>query len=82
MKRIKTETRPNWQQKAEKIGFLFHSLDDIYWDETAYYSFNYQQIEQLEKATNELYERCLETVEYIITEKKYDLLKINPDFIE
>jgi glutathionylspermidine synthase len=81
MKRKKLTARENWKQKAEEIGFLFHSLDDIYWDETACYSFNYKQIEQIEKATNELYEKCLEAVEYVISNKKYDLLQINPDFI-
>jgi len=81
MKRIKTQPRPHWQKKAEEIGFVFHSLDDIYWDESAYYTFNYQQVDQLERATNSLYQICLETVEQIISQKKYDLLKINPEFI-
>ena len=81
MKRIVGSTRDDWQRKVEDLGFHYHSMDGTYWDESAYYRFNYKQIDQIERATNELYELCLDAVRYVIKEKKYDLFKINPAFI-
>ncbi len=81
MKRISTDVRPNWQKKVEEIGFMFHTLDDIYWDESAYYEFSYSQIEELETATNKLFEMCLEAVQYVIDKKKYSLFHIPQKFV-
>ncbi len=80
MKRNKITPRNNWQAKVEQLGFGFHSIDVPYWDESVYYSFQDYEIEALEKATHTLYEMCLAAVEYVITNKKYDVFKI-PDFI-
>lgn len=64
MKRIKSLPRDNWQGIAESLGFSFHSIGGApYWDETAYYQFTLQQIEQdLEKPTEELHEMCMSLV--------------------
>jgi glutathionylspermidine synthase len=80
MERRSIQPRPNWQEKVESLGFGFHTLDSIYWDETAYYAFTLPQIETLEKATNELWEMCLEAVEYVIEQGLYEQFHI-PDFI-
>ena len=46
MKRISVAERANWRAYAEEVGFNFHTFDgEPYWDETAYYQFSLQQIE-------------------------------------
>lgn len=47
MKKIHCAERPDWQQTAESLGFLFHTIDgEPYWDERAYYQFTLEQIER------------------------------------
>lgn len=52
-----------------------------YWDESVYYSFNMNQVDVLEKATNELHQMCLETVQHIIDKKRYDEIHISKNAI-
>jgi len=81
MKRIPTPPRPDWQLKVEKLGFAYHTLDDTYWDESAYYQFSMAQVNELEAATAELYDMCLAAVQHVIDHDKYDLLQIPRRFI-
>lgn len=81
MRRIKCNIRDDWKKKVEEIGFGFHSLDDAYWDESAYYAFNMQQVEELEKATQELFDRCLDAVQHVIDHKLYHLFNIPAQYI-
>jgi len=82
MKRNVIQTRPNWQQKVEKLGFNYHTLDGAtYWDESVYYEFNYKQINTLEQTTNELYRLCLKAVDYVIKENLFDWFFIPEEFI-
>jgi glutathionylspermidine synthase len=64
MRRIACEERPDWRATAERVGFLFHTMDgEPYWDESAYYAFALQQIERdLEAPTAELDAMCGELV--------------------
>jgi len=82
MKRIITTARENWQKKVEDIGFIFHhTVEGLYWDESAYYTFDCRQAAILEKATNQLYKMCLRSAEYIIDNKMYSKLGIPEPFI-
>ncbi len=81
MKRIITTPRANWQQKVEELGFGFHTLDSTYWDESVFYEFSMQEIDVLEKASNELWEICLEAVQHIIDKKLYAQFHIPDWFI-
>jgi glutathionylspermidine synthase len=81
MKRHKTLPRNQWRKKVEELGFIFHTPDMPYWDESIYYTFNYAQIDILEKATATLYDMCLEAAEYIIENKLYSKLLIPDSFI-
>lgn len=81
MQRITSTPRYDWEKRVEEIGFGFHTLEDTYWDESAYYQFSMAQIEVLEKATAELFDRCLDAVQYVIDHKLYDQFHINPAFI-
>src|SRR5208283_3061062 len=62
-------------------GFSFHTGDDVYWDESAYYQFSSEEVDVLEDATTELFNRCLDAVQHIMDHKLYDLLKIDPRFV-
>jgi glutathionylspermidine synthase len=64
MQRITCEERADWRDTAQRVGFLFHTLDgEPYWDESAYYGFTLEQIERdLEAPTAELDGMCRELV--------------------
>ena len=76
MERIKSTPRPDWQSAFESRGLKWHTGQTPYWSEDAYYRFTTEQIDSLERATNELHERCLEAVQHVIDEKRYAELKI------
>jgi glutathionylspermidine synthase len=64
MRRIVCEERADWRDTAQRVGFLFHTLDgEPYWDESGYYGFTLEQIERdLEAPTAELDRMCGELV--------------------
>jgi|SRR5690554_5607708 len=67
MQRINSNERPNWREYAENVGFNFHTFDgEAYWDETAYYQFSLQQIEDdIEAPTEELHSMAMALVDDI-----------------
>ncbi len=81
MKRYKTLPRHQCRKKVEELGFIFHTPDMPYWDESIYYTFNYAQIDVLEKATATLYDLCLKAAEYVIENKLYAKLLIPDSFV-
>jgi glutathionylspermidine synthase len=81
MKRLKIIPRKNWQAKVEELGFSFHSLGDVYWDESTAYSFTMNEVLMLEEATNKLHQMCLDAVQHIIDKNLFNLLKIPQEFI-
>lgn len=78
MRRVQILERPDWREKVEPLGFLFHTTDGTtpYWNESAYYEFSAGEIERLEQATNELHEMCLQAVQHVIDEDRFADLKI------
>jgi glutathionylspermidine synthase len=83
MKRISVAERANWRAYAEEVGFNFHTFDgEPYWDETAYYQFSLQQIEDdLEAPTEELHQMTMDMVGDITrSEEMLTLLNIPRDF--
>jgi glutathionylspermidine synthase len=81
MERIKTSARNNWQALVENLGFGFHTTDVPYWDESAYYSFSLTEIEQIETATNTLWELSLKAVQHVIDNKLYRKFHIPENYI-
>lgn len=66
MIRLPIEERPDWRDKADEFGFKFHTMyDERYWCEDAYYQFSLAQIEEIEEATNEIHQMCLEVVDKV-----------------
>lgn len=58
------------------MGFLYHSAEEPYWNESACYEFHPREIDQLETATNVLQELCAEAVQTILDRDWFDRLKI------
>lgn len=72
MRREIRDPRPDWRRKVEALGFSFHTLEGApYWNESAAYVFEREEIEVLESATNELHRMCLECVERVISEGEF-----------
>ena len=62
----KLPVRENWQEKVEALGFTFHSLNNLYWDESRAYEFTMEEILRIEQATKTLHEMSLEAVQHIV----------------
>jgi glutathionylspermidine synthase len=83
MQRIRTSPRANWQTTVESQGFHFHSMDETpYWDESVYYHFTAEQIDQIEAATYDLEEMCLHAAQHVIDQRLYDRFQIPQAFVE
>lgn len=82
MRRVLIKPRENWQQRVEMVGLLYHSLDNTYWNESAYYEFELTQIDLLESATNTLHKMCLDAVQYVIDNNLFKRLAISDRFAE
>ena len=81
MLRIATNPRPDWPSIVESQGLLFHSIGgEPYWDESAYYLFEAAEIDQIEAATMELDELCLDAVEHVIKQGRLDEVGVPPTF--
>ncbi|MGX1924640.1 glutathionylspermidine synthase family protein [Vibrio sp. NH-7] len=72
MLRREIKERPDWKALAQRYGFGFHSMyDKPYWDESAFYQFNLQQIEHdLEAPTEELHQMCLSIVDKVLRDEQ------------
>ncbi len=68
--------RAHWRDDCEAIGFAYHSIDGVYWDESRCYRFTADEIDTLEAATGELHARCLDAAEHIVTHNRFDALAI------
>lgn len=67
--------RTGFEQYHEKIGFNYHNVacedGEPYWSEGVGYEFTLAEIETVEAATQELHDRCMETVGAIIESGDY-----------
>jgi len=72
MQRQKFTARPDWQFKAEAVGFTWHHPDgEVYWDETAAYQFSMAEIEDdIEAPTAELHAMCLDLVDEAVKSER------------
>jgi len=82
MERGLVKERRNWQKIVEKQGFIFHSVEGKYWDESACYAFTKKEIFAIEKATKELFDLCMKAVQYILDKHRLDEFAIPPAFHE
>lgn len=84
MKRVPQIVRPNWRERCDEAGFTFYDLPseggEPYWRESAAYEFSYQQIETIEQATKELFDRCMDAVEFIVRHNRFAEFGIPKEF--
>jgi glutathionylspermidine synthase len=72
VERIGIAPRPDWQAKADALGFDWHTVptpDDpigAYWDESAYWRLTAAQVDVLEAASEELHTMCIAATEAAI----------------
>lgn len=87
MQRLKIRERPGWRERASEFGFHFHTMyGEPYWDESAFYQFTLQQIEQdLEDPSAELQQMCMAVVEKVVADEywlqKFQIPEAHWDFI-
>ncbi|HVI43432.1 MAG TPA: glutathionylspermidine synthase family protein [Chitinophaga sp.] len=80
MQRFNITPRNNWQHAVEQLGFGFHTTDVPYWDESAYYAFDMEEITMIENATQEMWDMCLGAVQHVMDNNLYHLFSI-PEWI-
>ena len=81
MRREDRVPRIDWPSKVEDLGFHFHSIDGVYWDERAAYRFTSAQVDKLELATGELQSRCIDAATKVIEGGDYSRFHIPEAFI-
>lgn len=82
MQRESLKPRADWQAQFENIGFHFHSLDGVYWDESACYRFSSSEIDMIEEATWKLHELCIQAVDHVIAKRAFKPFALPDWFIE
>ncbi len=82
MQRIAVTPRPDWQAKVEALGLVWHTAAGApYWNESAAYSFTLGEIEQIERATADLYAMFLNAGDYVVQNRLFSRFGI-PDWCE
>jgi len=71
MQRIAIKPRQDWQNKIKEQGFLFYDLVAYYQEDRAYV-FTLDEVNQIELATNKLFEMCMDVVAYVIEHELWD----------
>lgn len=70
MRRLTLTPRSDWRTKAEEVGFVWHSTDATYWDESAAYAFTLDEIDDdLEPAAETLHAMCLDLVREAVADE-------------
>ncbi|WP_159636388.1 glutathionylspermidine synthase family protein [Sphingobacterium composti Ten et al. 2007 non Yoo et al. 2007] len=68
---------PNWESRLESIGYGYHTLGGVpYWVDDYYYEIRARDADLIYKATTELWDMCLQAVEYVIQNKLYSKFHI------
>ena len=83
MRRVTAPPRMNWVRDVEELGFTYHTIDgDLYWNEAGWYEFSLAEIEELEAATNTLHEMCLQAVQVVLDDDRFEEFQIPVAFRE
>lgn len=80
MQRLTVAPRPNWRERVEELGLVWHSAGGRpYWDESACYAFSLSQIERIERAAAELHDMFLVAGQHVLDRDLLSRFGI-PDF--
>lgn len=83
MRRVEASSRANWRREVEELGFTYHTIDgELYWDEAGWYEFSLAEIEKIEAATNTLHALCLQAVQVVLDQDRFDEFRIPTEFRE
>lgn len=71
IERISVTPRPNWVKAVEDIGFTFHTIengtiDPTYWDEKVAYKLTEEKVDEIDDATQLLYQMCMSAVDEVV----------------
>ncbi len=81
MRRLSSAPRPHWQRRVEEAGLTWHSLEQPYWNETAFYELTAREVDVLERTTNELAAMALVAAGHIVENNLFAKLGIPPHAI-
>lgn len=80
MDRLELSPRPDWRERVEALGLVWHTADGVpYWNESACYSFTRTQVREIGRATEALYGLCLEAGQHIVDQNLFHRFGI-PEF--
>jgi glutathionylspermidine synthase len=86
MRRVPMQVRPDWVKKCEEVGFTFHSLDsengEPYWRESVAYELDTAEVEKLAQETKELFDRCMDAIDFVIENNRFAEFDIPEAFWE
>lgn len=70
MERVDCPPRLTWRESAEELGFHWHTGDTgAYWDESAYWFFTSDEIDEIESATETIWDLLKVAVSHVIDTK-------------
>lgn len=77
MIRHRREPRPGWIERVERVGLTYHShANGPYWDESACYELDADEVARLENAAGRLHRLCIDAAEQVIARGWWDRLGI------
>ena len=72
MDRIALQPRPDWREKVEALGLVWHTASGApYWNESACYRFSAAEVDEVERATAELYRLFVEAGDYVVKHRLF-----------
>ena len=74
--------RPHWREQCEALGFGFHSIDGLYWEERYAYEFTAAQIDEIDDATLVCHQLYLHAMEEIVRKGRYEAFNLPQPFQE
>ncbi len=79
MRRLTLRPRAEWQRTVESLGLIWHSAAGApYWNEAAAYGFTLAEVEQIERATTDLYGMFVEAGAYVVEKRLFARFGIPP----
>ena len=81
MKRISITPRTDWEQKVKDQGFLFYKYES-YYSETAAYEFTAAEVDLIEAATADIFDKCIAVVDHIIKNDLWDECFISREYAD
>lgn len=81
MQRHTITPRKDWEQKIKDQGFLFYK-NESYYSETAAYEFTATEIDQIEAATADIFEKCIAVAEHVIKNDLWDEFFIPKEYAD